>query len=83
MNPTAIPNPAVQTPPAGAPMNTPSHADIRDLALKVFGTPQGADFWMERPNPELGGAKPNELISAGRAQVVKEFLESLLEGDFG
>jgi uncharacterized protein (DUF2384 family) len=64
-------------------MPTPSQADIRALALKVFGTPQGADFWMDRSNPELGGAKPNDLISAGQAQVVKEFLESLLEGDFG
>lgn len=60
-----------------------SQADIHDLALKAFGTSKATDFWMNRPNPELGGATPNQLISSGKAQVVKDFLEGLIAGNFG
>lgn len=83
MNPAAIPNPTAQGTPVGTPSHPPAPSDIRDLALKAFGTPRAADFWMDRPNPELGGATPNQIISGGRAQVVKDFLEGLIAGNFG
>ena len=55
----------------------------QDLAYRVIGTDRGRDFWMTNPNPELGGKSPQELIDAGRADVVTGYLEAALEGDFG
>jgi hypothetical protein len=83
MNPVQIPNPQrLGTPQAMPASPTPTDA-IRDLAFQVFGTDRAVDFWMKRPNPELGGPSPEELIDNGRVDKVKEFLESLLAGDFG
>jgi uncharacterized protein (DUF2384 family) len=83
MNPMPIPSQPSRGKPYGMP-TTPSPMDeIRDLAFQVFGTIPAVDFWMKRPNPELGGQTPQDLIATGHANVVKEFLESLLEGDFG
>jgi uncharacterized protein (DUF2384 family) len=74
------PTSAGGTPPPGSGL---SAAELTDLARQVFGTPKAADFWMDRPNPELAGATPNQLITAGRAQVVKDFLEGILAGNYG
>jgi uncharacterized protein (DUF2384 family) len=77
---------AKSTRPTGASKNgvaTPIPKPIEDLALLVIGTKPGADFWIDRPNPELGGQSPRQLIAAGCAEVVKDFLESLEAGDFG
>jgi uncharacterized protein (DUF2384 family) len=85
MMPMPAPNPQPWGSPHGNPVATPISPldEIRALAFQTFGTPQAVDFWMIRPNPELSGQSPEDLINAGRAQVVKEFLESLLAGDFG
>ncbi|MBX9582048.1 MAG: MbcA/ParS/Xre antitoxin family protein [Gemmataceae bacterium] len=64
------------------PAGDPGH-EVWALAFRVFGTKRGADFWMTRPNPELGGKTPERLVAAGRADIVKEFLQATLEGDFG
>lgn len=79
MYPAPLPTPLSQ--PAGS--GGLSATDLRDLAERVFGTARAADFWMDRRNPELGDATPNQLIAAGRAQVVKDFLEALFAGNFG
>jgi uncharacterized protein (DUF2384 family) len=60
-----------------------SAADLLDLAHRVFGTQKAADFWMDRPNPELAGETPNGLVATGRAQIVKDFLEGILTGNYG
>ena len=79
MNPTIAPN--IQS--GGTPAAPLSRDVIRTLAVQVFGTETGADFWMTRPNPELGGRTPDDLIAAGHAEVVKNFLEGILEGVYG
>lgn len=60
-----------------------SATDLLNLARQVFGTQKAAAFWMERPNPELAGAAPKELVTDGRAQIVKDFLEGILAGSYG
>jgi uncharacterized protein (DUF2384 family) len=56
---------------------------IRDLAFQVFGTDRAVDFWMKNPNQELGNFTPQELMDDGSTDKVREFLGSLLAGDFG
>ena len=75
---SSMPKP-VRRPPTPADLS----ADIRVLAAKVFGTDRGADAWMDRPNPELGGKTPRKLVESGRAEVVRDFLAATREGDFG
>jgi hypothetical protein len=63
---------------------TPTPTDvIRDLAFQVFGTVRAVDYWMNRPNSEQGGESPQMLIDNSHAAKVKEFLESINQGDFG
>jgi uncharacterized protein (DUF2384 family) len=59
-----------------------SAAELQDLARQVFGTQKAADFWMNRSNPELAGKTPNDLIATGQAQIVKDFLEGILAGNY-
>jgi hypothetical protein len=58
-------------------------AHIRDLALRLIGTDHGRDYWMSHPNAELNGKSPQELIDGGRADIVEQYLDAALEGDFG
>jgi hypothetical protein len=73
MNPTQIPNPQRFGTPQAMPTSPTPTDVIRDLAFQVFGTARAVDFWLKRPNPELGGPSPQELIDDGRADKVKEF----------
>jgi hypothetical protein len=83
MNPMQIPNPQRWGTPQAMPTSPTPTDTIRDLAFQAFGTDRAVDFWMKHPNPELGGPSPQELIDNGHGDKVKEFLESLLAGDFG
>jgi uncharacterized protein (DUF2384 family) len=54
-------------------------------ALRVLSgnSPDIAERWLARPNPELGGKTPRELIEAGRAEAVAELLEGMTLGEPG
>jgi uncharacterized protein (DUF2384 family) len=71
------------TPPLPNSPDPQSVRRIQDLALQLIGTDRGRDKWLERPNPELGGASPNDLIAAGRGDLVENFIEANLNGDGG
>jgi hypothetical protein len=58
-------------------------SDIKELAIKAFGTKKAADFWMENPNPELGGYSPQYFVDTNQTVVVKNMLKSLVNGDCG
>ena len=72
---------SAQLPPVTPP--PPPVGGIRDLALRLFGTDRAADHWMDRPNPEFGGQTPTQLIQTGRGQVVNDFLDACLAGEYG
>ncbi|MBX9624320.1 MAG: MbcA/ParS/Xre antitoxin family protein [Gemmataceae bacterium] len=73
---SAVPKPVRQPHP------DPTSA-VRTLAVRVFGTERAADAWLDLPNPELGGKTPRKLVESGRAEVVEDFLNAALAGNFG
>jgi len=56
---------------------------IQKLAFRMIGTEPGRDFWLTRPNPELGGSSPADLIAAGHGEVVERYLRANLNGVAG
>jgi uncharacterized protein (DUF2384 family) len=72
-----------QPPKKGAKPTVAIPKRIRELALQLIGTDRGADAWLTMPNPELSGQTPAELIAQGRADVVENFIEGNLHGNFG
>ena len=56
---------------------------IRELAVQMIGTERGADAWLAMRNPELRDRTPIELIADSQAEVVENFIEANLSGNFG
>lgn len=57
--------------------------EIKTLADRVFGDEQKAEAWLQRPNSELSGQRPGDLLKdeLGVA-VVREMLERIDHGIF-
>ncbi len=55
-------------------------SSVRKLVLEFFqNNIAKTDAWMSAPNPTLGGAIPNDLISIGQRQKLLEHVQALLE----
>ena len=52
-----------------------------DLLRKFFGDDDRPHFWMNTPNPDLGGVVPLHLIAIGRGHKVLAFIRSRVEKD--
>ena len=49
---------------------------IEDLLLTYFdGDTDKAELWMETPNPQLGGVRPINMITTGKIEKLKKFIE--------
>lgn len=82
MSPAPLPTPAYPATFA-PPTSALSLEDLRALAKQVFGTESAAGFWLDDPNPELDGDTPRQLIDDNRGQIVKDFLDGILAGNYG
>jgi hypothetical protein len=49
---------------------------LNDLRMIV----QDPDAWLDRENDQLGGRKPNDLIAAGKEQLVRDLIEAIKHG---
>jgi uncharacterized protein (DUF2384 family) len=68
-------------------MAMPSSSDDRkvkellDRALYLFaGNEAALDAWLHRPDPQLGDMTPEEVIAAGRPELVASIVEEALRG---
>lgn len=57
-------------------MHDPNENAVREAAIRVFRTPQGADAFLTLRCPALGDT-PRALVEAGRANEVLAFLDKL------
>ena len=53
---------------------------LRDRLLAMFGTPEGAQEWLQARSRYLGGFTPEEALKAGRLDRVRADLEGLAAG---
>jgi uncharacterized protein (DUF2384 family) len=57
---------------------------VQDQARKeveeLFEDPVVSDTWLNTENPRLGGEKPGELIASGKAQLVRDLIQSIKYG---
>jgi uncharacterized protein (DUF2384 family) len=51
--------------------------DLRSLAHEVV---RDADQWMDAPNDQLGGKKPNDLVGTASESVLRDLLRSIKHG---
>jgi uncharacterized protein (DUF2384 family) len=51
-----------------------------DLLRELSQVVQDPDEWLNRENDQLGGQKPNELIAAGKEQLVRDLIEAIKHG---
>jgi hypothetical protein len=51
-----------------------------DLLQELRTIVQDPDDWLNRENDQLGGQKPNDLIAAGKEQVVRDLIEAVKHG---
>jgi putative toxin-antitoxin system antitoxin component (TIGR02293 family) len=57
--------------------------EVKTLAERVFGSPEKADAWLSRPNRNLSGQRPLDLLKDELgAAVVREMLERIDHGIF-
>src|SRR5437773_2389285 len=49
--------------------------DLRDRLLRMFGTPEAAQGWLQASSRYLGGFSPEEALNAGRLDRVRADLE--------
>jgi transcriptional regulator with XRE-family HTH domain len=54
--------------------------DLRDQLLRMFGTPEVAQAWLQASSRYLGGFSPEEALKAGRLDRVRADLEGLAAG---
>lgn len=52
-------------------------ADLKDLISEVVDKP---DDWMDHPNDQLGGDKPNDLIGTDREGLLRELIRAIKVG---
>jgi hypothetical protein len=61
-----------------------SHAIVRAIILIIYLDalllPGKLEDWLERPNGELDGASPIDLIKRGQWQMLAEWIDVLLTG---
>lgn len=51
--------------------------DIRKEAASVLADPRD---WLDMPNDQLGGERPNDLIGTEREQAVRDLLRAVKHG---
>ena len=51
--------------------------DLRCLVAEVVSEP---DIWMDTPNDQLGGKKPNDLVGTPSEPRVRELVRSIKQG---
>lgn len=53
---------------------------LRDQLLRMFGSPEAAQGWLQAASRYLGGFTPEEALKAGRLDRVRADLEGLAAG---
>ncbi len=53
---------------------------LRDLIVRMFGTPEAAQEWLRTQSRYFGGFTPEEILKAGRPDPVRADLEGLATG---
>jgi hypothetical protein len=61
-------------------INLIMEGSIGKLLLKVFNEEDRARMWLRNGNINFGGAVPLDLINAGRAEKVIEFIQAAING---
>lgn len=51
-----------------------------DLLKELRAVVQDPDDWLDRENDQLGGQKPNDLIAAGKEQLIRDLIEAIKHG---
>lgn len=59
----------------------PKIARILERGLYLFaGNEELLQKWLKTPDPQLGGETPQEVIDAGRPEIVAALIEAALQG---
>ena len=53
----------------------------KHLASFFGGNEEKANLWIRTPNPLLGGISPDQMVKAGRAKKLYEFIKQQVEDD--
>lgn len=59
-----------------------SDYDAVKQMMRDYLTEYAIPLWMERKNPQLGGKTPNEVIAAGRVDLVMGVIDQIRAGSF-
>lgn len=64
-------------------LEQPAAGIIRARAVEVFGSEAKANTWLQRPRKIFNHRSPEDILSSGDVEMMREILKSLISIEFG